>query len=334
MTAEGKAVHSAIETGDDRGLPEHLAGYARMCRELVDSVVPKGASTHKEIRFPIEGEDFGYADLVAIQGQVAYLVDYKIGFNKQEEVEVNPAAQAYALGIMKTWPYVQKVRVWYAYPRLEEVSYGEYTRADIPRIVARIRLIKERHNKATPETCAYHDDTCVYCQFLGTCSTAARTLLPIQERYAAERSLPPMVVPDTSAITDQKTWSLMLRAVPTLEALADSIKRRALEWRDNTGIEIDGYTVREKKGARTITDPAEAWKKAKEHGVTESEFLACVKVPVAEYIDAIRATAPKGEKKAIAQLVLDALEDSGAMTVGEPSRFLGRDKSTDSPSKP
>lgn len=329
VTAEGKELHRAVETGDDRGLPENLVRLAQLCRELITNVIPAGASVHKEIRFPIEGDDYGFADLVALEGSTAYMVDYKFGHNKQEEVETNPAAQAYVLGIFNTWPTVNRVKVWYAYPRFEEVSYGEYTRKDIPRILGRIQLIKDRHDKATPETCRYHDDTCVYCKFLYSCPTAAKVLLPVATRYAESHGEPVPAVTDFGSITSQKQWSKLLSYAPTFEALATSIKRHALEWRDATGIEIDGYTVTEKKGTRNIIDPHMAWEVAKERGVTEGDFLSCVEVSVPSFIKAVRETAGTGKKGLVEQQVVNQLMDAGAMTQNAPSRFLRRDKSTD-----
>lgn len=328
-TLEGTAVHQAVETGDDRGLAEHLRRYAQMCRDFVSTAVPADAKQFKEIRLPVVGEDYGFADFLAIKGSTAYLIDYKIGFNAQEEVEVNPAAQGYVLGVMTVFPYVEKVHVWYIYPRLEEVSYGTYTRKDIPRITARIQLLKDRHNAATPETCSYHDDTCTYCLFLAKCPVAAKHLLPIAARYAAAHDMQVPEFTDLALVNDQQKWSRLLKFVPALESAADSIRRRALEWRDNTGIEIDGYSVRETKGTRKIVDPSAAWEEAKARGVTESAFLNCVDVGISDYLKVVRETAGKGKKGEVEQQVVNALMDAGALTQSEPGRYLVRDKTTD-----
>ncbi len=334
ITKEGTAVHNAIETGDDRGLPEHLVRYANMCRDFVKAVIPPDAVDFKEVRLPILDDDFGFADRLGIKGTTAYLIDYKIGYNAQEEVEVNPAAQAYVLGIFNAFPYITRVKVWYCYPRLEEVSYAEYTRKDMARITARIRLIKERHNKATPATCTYHDDTCTYCSFLGGCPVAAKKLLPVAERYATTHDMRVPDYTDLSTVNDQQKWSRLLQFVPALEAAADSIKRRALEWRDSTGVEIDGYSVRERKGKRKIIDPMTAYGEAIARGVTHEAFMACVNVTVSDYIEAVRAVAPSKGKGAAEQQIIDTLMDAGAMSQDAPTRYLARDKSTDAKALP
>lgn len=325
-TAEGKLLHRALETGDLRGLTENQLRLVGMCSDYVNRILPQGTTRKHEVRFPIVGSDYGFGDLIGLKGNKGWYIDYKFGFNKQEDVEVNPAAQAYALGMLTVFPYLASVECHYLYPRLEEVSVGTFTRQDMPKIIARITAIKERHSAATPETCKYHEDTCVYCVHLGKCPTAAKALLPLAQKYAGTHDMDVPVVPDLSAIRDPETWARIYRGLPALEALVGSIKRHALEFRQESGIEIPGTTLREKKGARAILSPLGAWEVAKEFGVSQEAFLGACSVSVPDLITEVRALAPRGKKDAVEQQLECKLSDAGVLTQGTSSWHLARSK--------
>ncbi len=325
-TAEGKLLHRALETGDLRGLTENQLRLVGMCSDYVNSVLPQGTVRKHEVRFPIVGQDYGFGDLIGLKGNKGWYVDYKFGFNKQEDVEVNPAAQAYALGMLTVFPYLTSVECHYLYPRLEEVSVGAFKQTDVPRIIARITAIKERHSAATPETCKYHEDTCVYCTHLGKCPVAARALLPLAQKYADTHDMDVPVVPDLSTITDPAVWARIYRGLPALEALVGSIKRHALEFRQESGIEIPGTALREKKGARAILSPLGAWEVAKEFGVSQEAFLGACSVSVPDLITEVRALAPRGKKDAVEQQLECKLSDAGVLTSGPSSWHLARSK--------
>ena len=324
-TTIGKVLHRACETGDDRGLDEYQLRLVNMCREFVNGLLPPGASRFTEMRFPIVGKDYGYGDLVALKGNKGWYVDYKFGFNKQEDVEINPAAQAYVLGMFTTFPYLTEVEVVYLYPRLEEVSQFTFRKTDVPKIVARITAIKERHTRATPETCRAHEDTCVYCVHLGTCPVAGKALLPVAQKYAETHGLDVPVVPDLSQIRDPVVWGKIYKGLPAIEAFVDSAKRHALEYRQQSGNEIPGTTLREKRGARAILSPVEAWDVVKET-ITQDRFLNCCKISVPDLMEAVRETAPKGKKQALEQKVEQDLANAGILTQGESSWYLARAK--------
>lgn len=326
LTAEGKVMHRALETGDDRGLTETQLRLVNMCRSYVEATLPAKAKRLHEVRFPIMDQDYGYGDLVALLGVKGWYIDYKFGFNKQEDAEVNPAAQAYVLGMLTVFPYLNEVEVHYIYPRLEEVSTHTFTRADIPRIIGHIKAIKLRHDKATPETCKYHEDTCIYCTHLGVCPTAGRVLLPVAQRYASTHEMDLPVVPDLSTVTNPETWGRLFRGVGAIEALATSIKRHALEFRQNTGIEIPGTVLKEKKGNRKILSPLAAWEVAKKFDITQEQFLQACDVGVPDLMKAARDNAPARQKGAAEQKLEFALADAGVLTRNDSSWYLARVK--------
>ncbi len=327
ITAEGTLIHNALETGDYRGLDENQTRLAEMCRDFCDSVIPATAMRKNELILPSVLGDKGRCDLAAIEGTTAWLIDYKMGYNLQTPVPDNPAAQAYVLGLFQTFPYLVQVHVYYLYPRLDQVSWHTFTRADVPAIIARLVLVKERNRVATPETCNYVPEICVYCVHLGKCPTAARALLPLARKYndAHEATILPEV-PDFSVVQDPHAWARLLNAAPVLEAMAESIKLHAKEFRNNTGQEIPGYAMRTRKSKATIICPLTAWEVAKEHGVTQEQYLAACTVSAKQLLDAARANAKKGEKANAEAALENALCDKGVLELGQETRYLAKEK--------
>lgn len=304
MTAEGTLIHEALEKDDPSKLNEFQRVLYDRVKEVLAKILPANAWVTKEMRFPILGADYGFGDLIALSGNVGYYVDYKMGAKKQAPVEENPAAQAYALGIMTHFTYVTEVRVYYIYPRLEVVDFCRYYRGDIDRIVATIQLIKARHDVATPETCAFHEDTCTYCRHLATCPTARAALLPTVNRYAEGRGLP--CVPDLSQVTDPEKWARLLDVKPVLAQMAASIAKHAMEFRG----EIPGYVREYVEGKRTVNDARAFVEALEEKGVDrERIFAECCTVSITKAIELLREVTPRGQKKKVMDSFLGQLQE-------------------------
>lgn len=328
VTAEGTLLHAALETGDLRGLNEDQIRLVEMCRDFVNTVVPEDAVRKNELKLPIAHGDKGTCDLVALKGPVAWLIDYKTGFNLQTPAVDNPQAQAYVLGLFQVFPYLLTVHAYFLYPRIDQISTHTFHRKDANAIVARLTLLKERQAAATPETCNYVPDICVYCKRLGKCPTAARALLPLARKYneAHDATVLPEV-PDFSVVTDPHAWSRLLNAAPIMEAMAESIRHHAREFRLGTGTEIPGWTMRTRKSKASIISPLTAWEVAKEHGVTQEQYLAACTVSAKQLLDAVRENAPRGQKEKKATELENKLCDSGALELGQETQYMAREKS-------
>lgn len=332
LTLRGKIMHAAVETGDDSKLEEDEVPLVAMCRDVRSKIVPKNATVRREIRFPVIGADYGFIDELALLASSAIVVDYKFGFNKQEDAETNPQVQGYALGILRTFPYVQKVDVYLLYPRLDVVDMATFKREDMGRISARIMAIKRAHDVATPATCRWSESTCTYCRHLVdaktgvVCPTAGPKLLPIATRYA-ESHATPLPNLDFDSVVDPNHWRELLAAAPVFESVADSIKRHAKEFVQSSGMEIPGYDLTLVSGKRTISSPQLAHEIATgKFGITYDDFLRAVKVSAKDLIDLAKETAPRGKKGLRAQEFEDALRDAGALSVGADYHQLKKTK--------
>ena len=323
ITLAGTRCHEALDSGDDAALNDEERGWIRMCREYVADLETEDSCTEKEARLEIMDGVWGFVDCaVCHRGQgVIDLVDYKFGLSSQEDAETNPAAQAYVLGLFELFNWCHTVHVHYLYPRREEISKATYTRADVPRLRLRIQTIVERVKAG--DSFNPVPDNCQYCGRKATCQALHRLVLPIATRYAERKELE---VPegDFSLVKSPEQWSRLLAYAPVLEAMADSIKRHALEFREQTGQEIPGYEMRARKGKGKILNPQIAYEVANKHGLTHEAFMACVEVSAAQLRKAAEEVAPKGQKAKFASAFEGELRDAGALEVGAESYFLGR----------
>jgi hypothetical protein len=284
--------------------------------------------TFKEVRLIHFPGEWGFADEVVIFGKAAILFDWKFGALAQEPIETNPAAQAYVLGIFDRWPGVDIVNAHYVYPPRDELDTHTYTRKDVARIRLRIQTIVDRVLAAdvAGHLANYYNpipDNCQYCGRKATCQALHRMVLPIATRYAERKELE---VPegDFSLVKSPEQWSRLLAYAPVLEAMADSIKRHAIEFREQTGQEIPGYEMRNRKGKGKIINAQTAYEIANKHGMTHDAFMACVEVSAAQLRKAAEDMAPKGQKSKYAAALDGELRDAGVLELGAESYFLGR----------
>jgi len=330
ITQTGTKLHEAL----DKNFFDHLSDeekiLARACSDYTDrlKVSLPGCSVLNEIQLDILDGIWGFADHVIVHAgdKVAELVDYKFSTQLQESVETNPAAQAYALGLFKKFPSLQTIGVHYLYPRLDVVDTGSYSRSDCARIEARVKLIKQRVESGAPAM--FVAENCLYCGRLVSCPLAQGKLLPIASRYQEAKGVQIPAVPDFSAVQDPKAWKQYLELAPLLEATADSIRRHAVEFRETSGQEIDGFELRTRAGKAKITDPIRAWAFAEKAGVTKEEFLACTEVSAKGLLDAVAEKAPRGKKGSVKQAFENTLRDEMVLEVGRDSHFMQKIKQT------
>lgn len=343
ITLQGTKCHECLDSGDDSKLTDEERGWVKMCRNYVADI--KGLRFNEE-RLEILDGIWGYADLIIndVRQRTLHLVDYKFGMSAQEDAETNPAAQAYVLGMFERWTNHDTIHVHYLYPRREEISKHTYTRKDVPVIRLRIQTIVERvaryNNWATmtlhgdfhhPEKLAEVaqlanpvPDNCQWCSRKSTCIALHKMVLPLATRYAGKHDIS-LTQPDFSVVKSPEQWSSLLAYAPVLEQMADSIKRRALEFREQNGVEIPGYEMRQRKGTAKIVNADLAYGVAERY-LDHSEIMRCVDISVPQLKKAVEEKAPKGQKSKQAALLEGELRDAGVLEVGKESYYLARSR--------
>ena len=330
LTAAGTRMHEAIETWDVSKLSREEEELVEVCRLYLEELHGETLGVNHEVELEITDDGIkGHADLVlqSLYETRAYYVDWKFGFNMQEDAETNPAAQAYALGIFRKWHNVQEVEVHYVYPRLEQVSTAVYRRTDIPRIQLRIETIRSRVNSPDVE-CTPYPETCTYCGNKPTCAVLHKMILPLATRYGKKHELTVSPTWEPSAIKSPEQAGKMFQAMKVLEAWVESAKYHVTKYREETGQEIPGTTYNVRSGKRKILNPLLAYEVAKEFGVTNEQFLRSVTVSVKDLLDVAAENAPRGQKAQVKQAIENKLSDAGTLEVGPEYGYLSAEKIT------
>lgn len=327
VTEAGTRGHTALETGNDSGLQTDAEREAvAKCRAFDKQFASAYPKAFNERKLTVLGDIFGYADRIRLSQEEtsAIYIDWKFGWNLQEDAETNPQGQAYALGIFREWPTVKIVNVYFVYPYLDQISHHAYSRADMARIELRLKTIVARVLANTP--CTPNVDACSYCGRKATCPQLAEFALPIATRYGASRELDTLSAWDAALITDPVQMSRALNAANVLERWCDSVKRHAIDLRHQQGKEIPGYELRSRAGRAKITSALLAWEVAKSRGLSQEQFLQAVDVSASRLGDVAGDAAPRGQKKQQNLAMMDALRDAGVLETGQENFYLQRTK--------
>ena len=332
ITAVGTKIHEALDANKPDNLTDEEREYFNRCKERLLQWHDAGFRiSFNELKLEMPPFTiWGFADKVMVDDAqkptVAILIDYKFSTQLQEAVETNPAAQAYAYGIFKKWPRVTTVAVDYIYPRLGVIDSGKYLRKDMARIQARITaIIKRVEDPNIP--CQIAEDACVYCRHAATCAVVATNAMPIAKRYAERKEFLLPEELDAALVTDPTKMATLLKYADVMGQWAESVKVHAKELRMNMGVEIPGYQLVPRKGSLSVQDVNAAYKMATEKfGVSHNEFLAATKVSVTDVMEAVRRNAPDRAKGKAESAFRDALQDSGAATMGQDSWVLQKEK--------
>lgn len=327
VTEAGTKMHEAMESGQDDGLTDDEKALVKKCRDRMMPWRIGFPVEHREVRLDIMDGIFGTADLVLLNktGTVARLIDFKFGFHAQEDVETNPAAQAYALGLFLKHNDLNVIHVHYLYPRRDEISECTYTRKDVARIQLRVATIAARVNCAEPE--AFPGAHCLYCANKATCKPLHQIALPIAKRYSERKEYELPAEYDPAQITTPDAMGKAFRWADVLIAWGESVKKHALDMRVETGQEIPGTMLRTRAGRKTIANAEMAWAVAKDLGLTEQEFMRTVDVSWTKLGEVVSDKAPRGKKKVALADLESRMMDAGSLMCGAEIQYLQKTKS-------
>ena len=203
------------------------------------------AKDYREVRVKIDlgqgRSTFGTCDrFVVYSDNTADAIDYKTGYGKIDDAEINIQGQAYVLGLFQKFPQVTEITMWFLVPARDEASMHTFTRDDIPAIRLRISTIIERAE------CGGHYNpqpgVCDYCGNQGRCPALANKVLTIAQRYQ-EDGLP---IPESvhgSEQDDPVKVAALMSLVPIMESWANGVRKRATEMAVDQGMELPGFKV-------------------------------------------------------------------------------------------
>lgn len=337
VTVEGTAIHEAIEKRDFGGLSPDAKQIAQTGIRYWDNLLStrKNWRQYVEIRIDIPHMGFGHADLVMISPDESQgiLVDWKTGYNPQAAVENNIQQRAYASGLFRRFPKLRALEVHVVYVRLLEADVSLVVLEDCPQIELELIAIDRKAEEAEQgKIAAQNPDphVCSYCAKAGSCPALSKIALPVAQAYAKARP-EALVVPeayDPAMLSDPSVVARALVVADIMERWSESVRKHALDLRLESGIEIPGYSLVNRKGSTSVIDPQLVYSLAQEAGLDHAAIMGAVNMSVPKLLDAIRDTAPKGKKKHVAQDFEDTLRDSGAVMVSQDTYHLRKSRPT------
>jgi hypothetical protein len=222
---------------------------------------------------------------------------------------------------------VDRVVVLFVSPRCNEISRGEFTRADVPRLETRIAAIVARRKAVFEEgrtdLLNATDDLCRYCGNRGTCPALYSKALVVAQNYAdTALEIPPKFHPSTWTTPEEHSVGRRLALV--LEKWVESVKAHNMAFVVEAGQSIPGFELRTKAGRREIKDIVAAYAALKDDLPVEEFLAACGPVSVAKLEEAIAARAKRGEKEKRKEVLRERLMDMGIMECGQEVHYLAR----------
>jgi hypothetical protein len=280
-----------------------LRSYGEWCMKFLEAnVLPEGHNSgiHLERRFSTPFPTCnGRADLLVVeesQGSRAILVDWKTGFRYQGDAEGNLQGLAYAAGVFGEWP-VDTVRVYFVYPRLQEVTYVDLTRDDLSWILPRIGTIIGRRQQAgkTPESVPYKQgSSCEFCALRGSCPAWVEST---SEAMATDTPALTLEKPSTwdpkELLTQPIEMGKALDVMDELEAYHKELKSFAHLAVAEKDLDIPGRKLIVMTGKLGVKDPVKA----------------LASIPAESIPDVVTISAPKIAKLIAAR---DGVSEAGA----------------------
>ena len=139
---------------------------------------------------------------------------------------------------------------------------------------------------------------------------------------AHEAQLPELFNPGQLATPERRSQAQKIAMV--MEAWCSSVRKYNLEFA-KAGGEIPGYGLKEIQGRREIKDSEKTWNLVK-NKLTPEEFSSACEVKFTDLADLVAAKAPRGQKTVAKEQLEDELIIAEALTRGEPSYQLRKNK--------
>jgi hypothetical protein len=267
----------------------------------------------------------GQADLILIVGDRALVIDYKTGRGDYADA-VDNAQLASLAALVCLWRPVNHIRVAIVQPWVGPPTVADYDEAAMWKAVDWLHASLNKAEMATPAD-RQAGAWCKFCRVgkAGLCEVANGAALELVEVIEPESlaTLPDdkqreamfaraMELPAEKLAATMRGLAMVERFVAAIKGAAKQRAREDAEFQRF-------WTLREKKGRRSIADVRKVFERLAAHGVTAEAFTALCSIGLGDVKDLLRtATGSKG--KALDSMAETALE--GAVEMGAPSYEL------------
>ena len=310
-----------------------------MCYEQAQSVIADwGVETGRSVELrlgltafglvlevtPDQTADFvftGQADLIVTDDQGrALIIDYKTGRGDYNEAVDNTQLASLAV-LVAGYTSCDQVRVAIVQPWAGKPTICDYSTDALFTAKSWLQnALVECESASVEDTRA--GDWCKWCKAKISCPSYKAKVLDIVEKvnpmtlHGMDNKTQRLAMIAREMELPAETLASMVANLPMLENLVAATKWVAKERAGNDADFQRFYTLREKKGRRSIDDVLKVYQACSVHGVTPEDFTSRCSIGLGEVKEALRlATGAKGK-------ALDAMQDSvlaGAVKLSDPS---------------
>lgn len=262
----------------------------------------------------------GQADVIIIDGTFALILDYKTGRGTTADAGDNYQLMALA-ALVSMYRQIETAAVAIIQPWAGKPTVAHY---DTEALMLAQNAVISTLSKAETSTSAdaVAGDHCKWCKAKMHCPAFKDAALAVTDA----------INPDTISGTDEQVKAQIFTRMGDHSSMSNEMMiriqeggRKFMEWflvahdlelrkRIAAG-EIDGYSLREKKGRRSVSDVTTVFNRLSAHGVTGDAFAAECSIPIGSVKTLIKqGTGAKG--KALDNLVDEVLHDATETSKG------------------
>lgn len=245
----------------------HTDTYIDYIRD-VSIKMPTQPSHRVEVRLDLSRYipgGFGTADLILLQGEDLYVIDFKYGKGVPVSAEENPQMMIYALGAYEAYRLLYPIRgvhLAIVQPRLDNISEWGCSLEKLMEFGAYVRARAEIAAKGEGDFCP-GEKQCRFCRAKSRCR--ARAQENIRLAFSPDKGkLPPL-------ITNEEVGKYLLQGEDVAKWLSD-LEEYALK-ECLKGNDVPGWKAVEGRAPRAWTDMDAAFEKLTKSGVAEEAML-------------------------------------------------------------
>lgn len=273
----------------------------------------------------------GYVDHVIISHDCTYaeMIDFKFGFWPVESANNNLQGIAYALGLFKRYPSIQRIKFWFKQPHIDSISDAEFMRDNIAELYLRIQVVVARarsaRHKADFSDAQPAVPVCNFCALIGVCPKVAAFACKVGSKFY------PLEIPENitpTAIHTARDTTLGMRLAGVLAVWAKAFRTQTTDRVLRGDADVpDGYSI-ESKSSRDVADEVK-FKQIALQFVTEQEYANLLEVPGFGKLEtAVKDKSLRGQKKNAIEDLKKKLEESGAVVKSPSYAYLKAVSST------
>lgn len=303
----GRRLHKLVETGDmefardedDKELLDKVnllldgirLKHKEPCEEITEKEVSLGDLTYGTLDKGLLWHDI----------KKAVVLDWKFIWSENvSEPKDNLQLQCYVGGLLEAYPEIEEVEAYVAAPQINWLPEPcIYTRADLPRIMARVEKVTlacaDPFKKPSP--C----DLCKQCANASRCPALGTTAVVVANHIGLP--MPATFAPDSLALPEDRAKAYII--AKALTNWGEQVTKNVNEW-VRQGNTLPGHTTVTKKGSMKVTD-VESAVVAMRALLDDSAILGAMSMSITKITDAVAKK--QGKKK-------DARETVENMLVG------------------